>query len=136
MITQYCPHLTSVDFGFCDVTIEMLDYLVTGCKSLHTVNFEGCECVNREWVEKLCQLKVSSISDTQVALACPASLYPICVRPETLRTLFGAACQTRGRRGCSVLDEILGGFFSLPINAKGMLKYLCKSNYRISKSEK
>ena len=79
MISQYCPHLTSVDFGFCDVTIEMLDYLVTGCKSLHTVNFEGCECVNREWVEKLCQLKVSSISDSQVALACQpeSNLYPI-----------------------------------------------------------
>ena len=129
MISQYCPHLTSVDFGFCDVTIEMLDYLVTGCKSLHTVNFEGCECVNREWVEKLCQLKVSSISDSQVALACPASLSPICVRSEA-RASLSMARQTRGRvTGQSKVAQFLPKswqVFLLPINANGMPKHLIK----------
>jgi len=57
VVTRYCPHMTSVDFGFCDVTLPMLDNLVTRCTSLHTVNFEGCECVDRKWVEKLCNLK-------------------------------------------------------------------------------
>ena len=61
----------------------------------------------------------------QVALACSASLNPICVQSETLRTLFGSARQTRGRRSCSVLDEILAGS-SLLINANGMPKHLIK----------
>ena len=36
----------------------MLTILASCCPAIHTVNFEGCDCVTSEWIKTLCQLTV------------------------------------------------------------------------------
>ena len=61
-IANNCQDLRTIDLGFGNTTQQMLTDLVTSCPRVSSVNFEGCECADSEWIKTLCQFKVTSAS--------------------------------------------------------------------------
>lgn len=58
IITESCPVLQDIDFGFCDnLDHLMIQTLYELCPNLHKINVEGCEKVDRKCLKYLARCK-------------------------------------------------------------------------------
>ena len=58
ILSEMCPLLTDVDFGFCDnLNCDMIQNLVENCQGLQKINVEGCDKIDHNCIKCLSKCK-------------------------------------------------------------------------------